>query len=277
MFADNALLVSLNISKPTFRKQDKKVSKEVATSHGVKASAGNYNKALLEGAVELEAVNTATGNVRTFFYKNTLPWALDGAAILPTANYFDFTTEMRRLKSEWQTSVNNFLLAYDSLKQQAKLDLNTLYDDRDYPANPDKLFKFEITYLPVPQVSDFRIQLASEELAKFEGMIKSTEQEAVKEVWSKLYEVVEKAAERLRDPKAIFRDTLVDNAIEICALLPKLNFSNDANLEAMRLEVEQVLASKQPETLRGLPSVRKQTVENLDDIMSRMGAFMGAV
>jgi hypothetical protein len=277
MFADNALLVSLNISQPTFRKQDKSVNKEVANSHGVKASVGNYNKSLLAGAVELEAVKTATGNVRTFFYKNTLPWALDGAAILPTANYFDFTTEMRRLKSEWTTAVNNFVLNYDALKNQARIELNTLYDDRDYPQAPSKLFKFEITYLPVPQASDFRIQLAAEELTKFEGMIKSTEQEAMKEVWGKLYEVVNKAADRLRDPTGIFRDTLVENAVEVCALLPKLNFSNDANLESMRLEVEQVLASKQPETLRNLPSVRKQTVENLDDIMSRMGTFMGAV
>ena len=45
--SDRALLVQLSISQWTARKFDKKVTNDVANTHGVASSAGRYNKALL--------------------------------------------------------------------------------------------------------------------------------------------------------------------------------------------------------------------------------------
>ena len=83
-------------------------------------------------------------------------------------------------------------------------------------------------------------------------------------------------AEKLADPKAIFRDTLVDNTKELCALLPRLNFMDDPNLEALRLQVEGALI-KHPEALRNDPDLRRDTAVEAKQIMDKMSVFMKGI
>jgi hypothetical protein len=83
-------------------------------------------------------------------------------------------------------------------------------------------------------------------------------------------------AEKLADPKAIFRDSMVENAKEICALLPRLNFADDPNLEAMRQQVEASLI-KHPEALRNDPDLRRDTAAEAKAIMDKMSIFMNGV
>lgn len=274
MFAENALLVSLNVSQWTARKMDKSATKEVAIAHGVNASVGAYHKSMLPGAASLKLIQECTGNARTFAYRNTLPWGMQGTRILPNKNYLNFTTEVRALKQEWEAAVNEFVRDYPTLRSEAQSQLNGLFNAADYPDDVRKLFSFDITFMPVPQEGDFRIQLASEEMDKFKAQIVAAESEANSDLWTRLYEVVEKAAVTLRNPSGVFRDTLVENAVDLCAMLPRLNFNDDPSLEAMRKEVEATLCSKAPEALRQLPSIREKTATDLERIMSKMQGYM---
>jgi hypothetical protein len=81
-------------------------------------------------------------------------------------------------------------------------------------------------------------------------------------------------AEKLADPKAIFRDSMLENTREICALLPRLNFTDDPDLETMRQQVEATLL-KHPEALRNDPDLRRDTAAEAKKIMDAMGVFMG--
>lgn len=274
MLANNALLVTLNVSQWTARKQDKQATKEVAMAHNLSKDVGAYHKSVLPGATELEHIKKCTGAARTFYYKNTLPWTVQGAAILPNKNYFWFTQEMRALKSEWEQAVQDFLTVYPTLKANAQQQLNGLYNEADYPQDPSKLFKFDIGFSPVPQDGDFRIELAEDEMEKFRNDVLSAEREANQDLWKRLYDVVHHAADRLRDPDAVFRDTLVENAVDLCEMLPRLNFNDDPALEEMRLAVEKSLCNKAPEALRQLPSVRANTTKELDDILAKMTGYM---
>ena len=82
-------------------------------------------------------------------------------------------------------------------------------------------------------------------------------------------------AEKLADPKSVFRDTLVENTKEVCSILSRLNFADDPNLEAMRQQVEGSLANNHPESLRNDPDLRRTKAEEAKAIMDKMGAFMG--
>jgi len=95
------------------------------------------------------------------------------------------------------------------------------------------------------------------------------------EAWKRLHDRVQHMAEQLADPAAVFRDTLVENTREICAVMSRLNFTDDPNLEAMRLEVEQSLTKHHPDALRNDPDLRRNKAAEANDIMKRMGAFMG--
>ena len=276
---DRALLVSLSISQWTARKLDKKATKEVADINRASTSAGRYNKSLLPLNDLLANVHQKTGLIREKFAKNTLPWGIDGTRILPSANYLAFMQDFRKEKGEWQYLVQNFLDNYDTLVDEAKRWLGDLYDEKDYPAR-DKIvekFNMDMAILPVP-TNDFRVELSSDELTRLqeemEGRMATVQQEAMMDAWGRLYKHVQHIAEKLADPKGIFRDSMVENAQETCDLLTRLNIADDPNLEAMRREVEAKLISHHPDSLRNDPDLRQDTAEEARKIMDLMGSFM---
>jgi len=276
--SDRALLVQLSISQWTARKYDKKVTQDVASSHGVSTSAGRYNKVLLPMNDLLDRVHKKSTLIRTKFYENTLPWGIEGTMMLPSANYLKFVTEFRKEKGEWQYLVDDFERHYPQLKLDAQRLLNGMYNDADYPSESEigRKFKMDMAIFPVP-ATDFRVSIASDELTRIqqdvEARVKDAQQQAMQEVWNRLYERVKNMAEKLADPKAIFRDTLVDNLRDQCDMLTRLNFTDDPNLEALRSEVEANLL-KHPDALRNDPDLRRDKAAEAKAIMDKMSVFM---
>jgi hypothetical protein len=242
---------------------------------------GRYNKALLPMNSLLDNVHKKSTLIRTKYYDNTLPWGMDGTQMLPTSNYLQFMSEFRREKGEWQSLVTSFIDGYDALKYDAQRVLGQLYDPADYPSAYDveRKFKMDMAVFPVPS-TDFRVAIGSEELSRIqqdvERRVADAQTKAMQDVWQRLFDRVKHMAEKLADPKAIFRDSMLENTREICALLPRLNFSDDPNLEAMRQQVEATLI-KHPEALRNDPDLRRDTAAEAKAIMDKMSVFMGGM
>jgi hypothetical protein len=278
---DRALLVQLNISKWEARKLDKKATKQVADTNYASKGAGNYNKKLLPVGDSLANIHTMTGDIRREFYANTLPWGLENTHMLPTANYLAFMTTFRKRKSEWELVVRKFLTDYPSLQHSAQRFLGNLYDPADYPdvADLQHKFKMDLVVMPVP-TNDFRVQLADDELSNIHADIQRRVEEssglAMREAWQRLFDHVKLMAERLGNTEGRLYESLFDNALKLCRILPRLNFTDDPRLEAMRQEVESKLASHTKDSIKDNPVLRKQVADEAADIMARMGAFMGA-
>lgn len=157
--------------------------------------------------------------------------------------------------------------------------MNGLYKEEDYPSpeEMDNKFGIDLLFFPLPDPSDFRVKASDEEQAalraQLEENIKASYQASMQSVWKRLYDVVSKAHERLADPRNRFHDTLVDNARDLCAILPSLNIADDPNLEALRQELESSLCRHTPDVLRQPGHTRTQTAEKMADIMAKMGAF----
>lgn len=178
--------------------------------------------------------------------------------------------------------MDKFISEYPALKARAKQFLpNGMYNEDDYPDATQiyKRFKMDMAVFPVPS-TDFRVQIGDAEMERIksdiEGRVSQAAQNAMFDVWQRLFDKVKHIAEKLADPKAIFRDSMIENAQELCELLPKLNFSDDPNLERMRQEVEAKLAGNHPDALRNDPDLRRSTAEEAARIMDVMKGFMGA-
>lgn len=280
--SDKALLVSLNISQWAARKLDKRETQELAAKHGTVEGVARVNKALLPGADALDKVHKKTGEIRTWFYEQTLPWGMEGSRILPSANYMAFVQTMRTKILEWERLYGTFKQEYPALQAQARINLNGLYRDEDYPdvSEMDRKFKADVSFFPVPDAGDFRVSLSNDEIARIQQdvteRVEQAQAVAMRDCWDRLHKVVKHAHEKLADPKAIFRDSLVENAKELCALLPKLNLTSDPQLEAMRQELEGALCKHTPEVLRQSGATRAETASKMADIMAKMGALYSA-
>lgn len=280
--SDRAILVQLTISMWSANRLDKEISNETNAIKGVQRNAGRYHKSLLPMCDLLDDIKKKATLIRTKFYDNTLPWGVKGIQILPTNNYLAFMTEFRKERSEYEALVRRFVPAYPQLVLDAQRFLGSAYKPADYPEAheiADK-FKMDMQVMPVPN-NDFRVNIADEELARIhdevEARVKDAARGAMQDVWQRLYDKVKHFAEKMDDPKAIFRDSTVDHLVDLCELLPRLNVMDDPNLEAMRQEVEAKLAGYNPDVLRANPTTRQSVADEANDIAARMAAFMGGL
>ena len=229
---DKAMLVTLSVSCWTARKLDRKVGEEVDRAHGAR-DAGRYNKLLVDKQ-HLDPVTSYAGQIRAYHYKMTMPWMDNGARLLPSKLFKEYSAEMRKMKNEYSNLVIAFLDKYEkTLVQEARLRLGTLYDPEDYPPRSDLRMKFdvELDILPVPDGADFRVDIGDAERARIREDIAQRMAErqaaAVRDAWKRVRETVGKVVERLTAPKAVVHESLVGNAEELARILPGLNINDD--------------------------------------------------
>lgn len=268
---NSAMLASLSISQWTARKYDKKVSTQIEEQHQA-TNAGRFNK-MLVAKESLEAITKIATAGRTFHYKLTLPWGDNGERLLPATLFEEYTDSFRGYRSEFNARVREFVRDYPLMREDAIKRLGSMYDAMDYPATDTILLRFEMTvqFLPLPIASDFRVNLNAEYVESIQRDITNAmttrQVEAMKHCWGRLKETVTHIHERLADQDKTFRDTLINNARELLALLPALNISGDAQLTAAAAEVEQMLVD--PGRLRDDVVLRSATAKKAEEILAK--------
>lgn len=280
MLQNDAMIVRLSISKWTARKFDKKITREVAQTHGVSDDIGRYNKVLIAKEA-VQAIDKAATAARSYHYEHTLPWDDFGGRLLPSAQFMEYSKKMRELKSEFENAVADFVRNYPQYRDEAERRLNGMFNPADYPApfEIDRKFNFSTDIEPVPSAEDFRVNVQKRDKERIQKEIaKSVDhrlQDATRDLYERLFTVVQRFAERLDDPEAKFKDTLVGNIVELTSLLPKLNVSNDPKLETLRNEVKSKLAKHEPDTLRSDAVARKGAAKDAKSILEKMNGYLG--
>ena len=273
-----ALLVEVSISSWSARKLDKKVTEEVNLNKGASRSASRTNKNLLADDEKLEAINKYAANFRNWLYNETLPWSNSGLRLIPTAKFFDFKTQLDKHKTEFETMVADFVTEYPNRIAAQAFKLGTMFDRSEYPDQYDiaTKFKFGYCFSPVPEAGHFLVDLGEEmdkELrAEYEKAYEERVNVAMKDLWTRLKDSLDRIAERLsvgEDGKTkIFRDSMIDNVLDLCGMLRELNVTSDPNLEKARREVEMLLAGVAPDELRKSEEIRK-------DVKAEVAAILG--
>ena len=275
-----AVLVELSISTWTGRKLDKTVSNEItATKHAQKGTA-NVNKKILGDCAELDAVQKFAANVRNAHYAMTLPWSDTGLRLLTTKNYFGYQQQLTALQDEFNNLVEKFLAAYGWEVGQAQVRLGALFNANDYPSADsirDK-FKFNINYMPVPEAGDFRLDVSNEankQLAEHYNNYYQTQlKTAMQDVWTRAHSALSKMSERLdyadHQTKKIFRDSLVDNVLEVVELMDTCNITGDTHMSAIKTKLRDALSGVTPDALRQDEYYRLETKRKVDEAIASL-------
>jgi hypothetical protein len=277
---EKAMLVSLSISSWQGRKLDKTATKKVQVDNGAADGTGRYHKNTVAKEA-LKDIAATIGAARTFHYANTLPWNDLGQRILPSANFLPYTEEMRKLKTNFENAVMKFVADYPQHVQEARALLGTMYNSEDYPQQGQIAgrFAFEFYVDPIPNAGDFRVTLQSDEVntiqAQITARVEAAQTAAIGDLWDRLKEVLGKVEERLSDPEAIFRDSLIDNMVELTELVPRLNFTNDRKLSRTVSMIEDRINTLDPSTLRNNLVERKAAAKDAKAILDIMAGYCG--
>jgi hypothetical protein len=285
--SSRAMLCSLSISMWSARKHDPDASEEIAARHGAQSDSGRYHKVLLPKQA-LAEIQKIVSEARQEHYFITLPWDDNGYRVLPAPAYMDHVAKMRGLSNRFSAAVDDLARQFRTLVVQAKTRLGGLFRESDYPT-PDELrakFSFDTKVLPLPDAGDFRVALGNEEKDRIKRQItaavEASLQVGARELWFRLYEAVQHLADRLTAYKVTgegiehpFRDTVISKLVRLVDVLPKLNITNDPELERMAEQVKTSLLVD-PNSLRRSESVRVETAKAATAIAQHMAGYMAA-
>lgn len=276
----NVMLVELRMSQWTARKMDRKGSQLVAAQNQVDENVGRYYKSLLDPAI-LRDIKSLVDATRKEYYKRTLPWSDDGPRILTAEVYFEFMETMGKYREQFDAMTSKFLQDYPYHREEAKRFLGGLFKDTDYP-EPEELakkFGFHLIVRPLPHSADFRCNIGAEEIEKVKQQIeeqtRETLQNSVRAAFDRVMEVAARYADRLADPENVFRDSMVESARELVEIMPKMNFTNDPELDRLTEVVRDKLAAHDPQTLRTNMGARKAAADAAKTVVSDIETFFG--
>lgn len=268
------MLVNLTIRQWSARRRDKDVGKEVEKNHQAK-DAGNFNKLLIDKEA-LAPIVTLAGKLRTTHYDMTLPWGDDGSRLLPAKMFFDYREAINSLRSQYDAAVQKFVDEYPTYVQNARKRLGTMYNPRDYPDHDRVAHKFSAKphFTAVPEAKDFRVDLGEDEVREIkkdiEANVRALMNDAINDLWSRLRDCVERIHDRLSDPEAVFRDSLIENAQFVCSVASKLNVGEDQTMESIRRDIEKRLCFAAPQRLRDDKTLRKQVADSAAEIFEQL-------
>ena len=187
---------------------------------------------------------------------------------------------MREVKSEFYVEVEKFVSVYPSLVEEAKKNLNGMFNSLEYPSQEKikEKFYFNVDIEPIPCGKDFRVSLSKEEMEKIkietDNRVKEAEQLAIKNLWQRLAEPIRHIAEKLKEKDSIFRNSMIENLNDVLNIIPDLNLTEDKELENIVKECREKLTIFSPQDLREQKNARKSTLQSAEEILKRMEGYV---
>ncbi len=282
--SEKAMLVALSISAWSGRKYDKDASAEVAKNHGTDSNrAGRFNK-ILVNPTSLKDINNIASSARNYTMSMTLPWLNDGIRIIPVDVYLEYSQKMSDYRSQFNQAVDKLVTEYDALVKQARLDLNGLFKESDYPSVESIRHKhaFNVKLFNLPDSKDFRVDLSESEFQstkqEIEQNLADATENAVRDVFERVSMKMEHILKRLKEVEATdgkgIRDSMMKNIVELADLLPKLNITKNPDIDGVALQIKQDLASITSDDLRENQSSRIAAAQTARDILAKVSTYI---
>jgi hypothetical protein len=274
----SAVLVELNISVWPASKLDRDTTAQVNTDASAVVDAARVHKNLFAGTSLRKEIENFAAKVRLYHNQRTLPWADKGERMLPTALFMEYKQTMNAYEQTFDAMCSSFFHAYPELVKDAPTHLGKMYKAEDYPDLEDVKLKFGFrrTVKPVPEAGDFRLDIPANDLeemrADFTAQQDSKLADAMREPWERLHEMLVGMSKKLDDTsggKKRYHDTLVSNPLELCALLTKMNITNDPKLEEARKELELTMLGTDIEAIKDSEQHRTEVKAKVDAIIKK--------
>ena len=275
--SSSAMLVDLNINTWTARKLDRTVTDEVNHAKRANHKAARVNKHLLPEVEHLDRILKYSTAVRNWVYEKTLPWSDRGPRLITTAAFFDFKREIDEHKREFDTMVENFITYYPTLISTQAFKLGDMFNREDYPSVDDvaRRFNFSVSYLPVPEAGDFRVDIgqeAVEELRKqYDEAYSRRWDNAVNDIKQRLLGGLHHLSDRLSPnedgERKRFRNNILEEFADTISTVRALNITKDEAIYALIDQSEKVIANITVDDVKESDAVREDVRSKVDSIL----------
>lgn len=275
----SSVLVELNMSVWSANKLDRGETDKLTADNSAVRDAAQVRKNLMAGTSMRKDIEELASAARRIHTARTLPWADRGARLLPTSLFMEYKAEMNKIRSQFYAMVDNFVDKYPALVQTAQNYMGGLFNPNDYPSADEirTKFGFKLTFSPVPEAGDFRLDVPAADLielsSQYEDSFNTRMADAMKEPWERLHKVLshmsEKLTEQDTEARRLYHDTLVSNAVDLCGMLTHLNVTKDPKLEEARRQLEEAMVGANIDMIRESSTTRASMKDKVDSILKQ--------
>jgi hypothetical protein len=274
------MIVDVRMSRWNGYKTDPKASSKLTREANAQAGSAIVSKRVVPKEA-LADVTTAYNALKAHRDHHTLPWSDKGPRIM-TRNIFEiFMSGFGELERNFNAAVEEFItVKYPPVRDQAAFRLGDLFNDNDYPPPEElrKKFRVDLDIDGITEPEDFRIALPEKELNQLkqtmEESINRRLGDAMQDVWLRIAELLEHYIEKMDDDEAIFRDSTVNNLVDLMNILPGLNVTGDPKLKAIRQRIMNTIGSYQPDDLRKGGDLRAAAAKEAREIRESIDEHM---
>lgn len=275
------LIVKPSVSMVGKSKTDKKLTDEVKDQHDLGKEAGQWVTKLwppsfIQPFTKLcsEAINAENS-----FHKRLTVISQFGY-LLPTSRFEEYRAYFDNFEQRFNQLADDFTARYDEVLEKARIIHNGEFRAENYPHQSEirSRFSFTLFTAPVPRTTDLAVSYLDEARldqirADIEQNVLRAARQATDQVMARVLHRVHLIADKLRDPDATFRDSLIENLRDILKIAPELNIGQDPAVKELLGACHGLL--RDPELLRHNPFVRATTAQSAKSIADTFGA-MGA-
>jgi hypothetical protein len=247
--SSSAMLVELTISKWTASIKDKEASKALADQNGAKRSMARAYKTLIESP-KLEALKSLVSRIYDANFGMTMDWAAK-LRLLTTANYMRHVQMMTAFEQDFNLAVDEFIDEYRWSLTQTQVSLGALFNPADYPTESEvrKKFGIRLTYTPVPDVGDFRVNIGSEAQdvlrQHYEKVYAEAITTAMNSVWRRISETLSTMSRQLavttdaegKQVKGKIYDGTIELVRSMLDLMDTCNITDDPAMQKVRRDL----------------------------------------
>ena len=259
----------------------------------IKFGAGNVTKHLFEGKDNIvKETNAVFGALYKYVNDMTVPWAT-GVRLLNANLYMEFSTELRKHVDDANRAVDKLAANWDTAVQidynrmlriaQAKGKPN-LANINDYPDVQTLRSKYgvEVQYMPVPTADGFdpRLGMSDADQASVQDRVNDAETNGAKYVINQMLDPMSDAVKKLQvnigDKGSIFRDSLIDNMVEVADRMGRINISDDPVVTERIKDLRSLVGTyaNNKDVLRNSQSVRTKAVSQIDNLVGQMAGLV---
>jgi hypothetical protein len=270
--AQKAMLVDLHVSRWSGFKTDAKASKQLVKDANAEDGSATVSKRIVPRETFSDII-TAYNALDKHMKKHTLPWSDNGQRIM-TRNMFElFMQGYGELERNFNAAVKEFIeVKYPPVRDKASFRLGDLFVASDYPTVDElrEKFRVDLDIDGITEPDDFRVALPDQELNKLKSSLEESInrrlESAMQDVWLRIAALLEHYIEKMDDSEAIFRDSTVNNLVELMNILPGLNVTGDPKLKEIRQRIMGTIGSYQPNDLRKGSDLRAAAAKEAREI-----------
>jgi hypothetical protein len=281
MLQNSAILVRLQIYQIGLSIKDNNVTDAAHKAYNINDKRAGYYRKFKIDRTDVKQISQVANMARSFHRMMTVPWGHESYRLLPSTLIVKYQRKIKQMKMEFYSHVSDLEARWPSIISAAQLRLGPAFNQNDYVDSTQlkSAYVFDIHLKPIPKDDHFVLEVEKETLQEMKDKLNQDQEnnmeDAMSNLWHRLYEVVERMAERLDDNNPRIFKTLVTNIEKLTDILPDLNLAKDPQLTKMCIDVKDKLCVYTPGQLKKDRHVRNKTAKEAKEIQNKMDALMG--